>query len=63
MRRKAFKGTLCQKTPAHAGMLAYDAAKSCIRKGDHDGPHRNRVVEWDQQPWNAEVRRRKDCER
>jgi hypothetical protein len=52
----AFKCWRCQARPPIPGYyLSYMAAAACIRKGEHHGPHRNRLVEWDQNLKSADI--------
>ena len=47
--KATFKNVLCRATfPATLGYMSHEARKSCLRHGDHKGPHRNRYFEWDQ---------------
>jgi len=47
---RAFKNWRCHEHfPTHSlGSMSWEAKKECIRRRDHDGPHRNRYFEWDQ---------------
>jgi len=44
-----FKNWRCHEHfPATLGYMDFEAKKECIRHVDHNGPHRNRCFEWDQ---------------